>query len=125
MALGMLPDYLLVFFDNFFQCFGIEVRIKLGFSLLLLGIEYLVEFFLLNIQHDVAKHLDQSPIGIGCKPWILAPLSQRLHTLVVQAEIENRIHHARHGKLCARADAYQQRVLALSELLALPLLEMG
>ena len=124
-ALGVLLDDLLVFRDHFLQRLGIEIGIELGFFLLLLGVEHFVESRLRNLQHHVAEHLDQAAIGIVGKAWIVAALRQCLDALIVEAEIENRVHHARHGKLRARAHAYQQRILALAEFLALQLLQLG
>ena len=53
-----------------------------------------------SLKHRVAN-LNQPPIGIRREPLIVAAFGQRLHTLIVQAEIEDRIHHARHRKLRA------------------------
>ena len=124
-ALGVFLHDLLVFRDHFFQRFGIEVGIELRLFLLLLGVEDFVERRFRNLQHHVAEHLNQTAVGIVGKARVIAALRERFDALIVQAEIENRIHHARHGKLRARADAYQQRILALAEFLTLQLLEMG
>ena len=44
---------------------------------------------------------------------------------VVQADVEDRVHHAGHGELGARADGDEQRVLRVAELLAGGLLDLG
>jgi hypothetical protein len=117
--LGVLLDDFLVFRNHFFQRLSVKVGIELGFFLFLLGIEDFVERCLRNLQHDVAKHLNQTTVRIVRKPRVVATFRKPLDALIVQAEVENRIHHAGHGKLRTGADTYQQRVLALSELLAL------
>ena len=106
-ALDMLLNDFLVFFDNFLQCFGIETGIKLYLFLFLLGVEDFVEGRLWNLQHHVAEHLDQTAVGIIGKARVVAAFRQGLDAVIVQAEIENRIHHARHGKLRTRANADQ------------------
>ena len=95
----------------------------MAFLLLLLGVEDFVERGLRNLQHDVAEHLNQPAVGIVGKARIVAALGQGFDALIVQAEIENRIHHAGHGKLRAGANADQQRIFALAEFLALQLFQ--
>ena len=118
-ALGVLLYDLLVFGNDFLQSLGVEIGVELGLLLFLLGIEHFLERRLLYIEHDIAKHLNQPAVGVGRKARIVAALGQRFHALIVQAEIENRIHHARHGKLRAGAHAHQQRILARAQFLAL------
>ena len=45
--------------------------------------------------------------------------------MVVEAEIEDGVHHAGHGELCAGADGDQQGILGGAESLALQLFEAG
>ena len=59
------------------------------------------------------------------KARIVAAFGQGLNALIVQAKVENGIHHARHGKFCAGANAYQQRVLPRAQFLSLQLLQLG
>ena len=122
-AFGVLLDDLLVFVDHFLQRLGVEVGVELGFLLLLLGVEDLVERGFRDVQHHVAEHLDQAAVGIGGEARIVAAFRQGLDTLIVEAEIQDGVHHAGHGELRAGAHAYQQRVLALAELLALQFLQ--
>ena len=55
---------------------------------------------------------------------MLLRLRQRFHALVVQAEVQDGVHHAGHGELRARAHADQQRIVARAELLPLQLLQL-
>ena len=91
----------------------------------LLGVEHFVEHRLLNVEYNVAEHLDQATVGVGREARIIAPLGERLHALVVQAKIQNRVHHAGHGKLRAGAHTDQQRILALPQLLSLQRFQLG
>ena len=47
------------------------------------------------------KHLDQAAVEIKGKALILSKLCHAFHRFVIQANIEHRIHHARHRKLSA------------------------
>ena len=122
-ALGILPDDLLVFFKNFLQRLSVEVGVEFGFLLPLLGVEYFVERGLRNLQHDVPEHLDEAAVRVSRETWVVAAFGESLHASVVQAKIENRVHHSRHGELRARTHADQQRVLTLAELLTLQLFQ--
>ena len=99
--LGVLPDHLLVVFNHLVQSFVIKVGIELSLLLFLFGIENFIESIFRNLQHDIAEHLNQSAVGIGCKARIIAALGQGLHAFVVQSQIEDRIHHSGHGEFCA------------------------
>ena len=121
---GFLDDELLVLGDDFLQRLGVELVVELHLALLLLAVEDVFELLLGNVENHVAEHLDEAAIGVIGKARIVAELGQRFDGLVVEAEVENRVHHAGHGELCAGADADQQRIVAAAELLALQLLEL-
>ncbi len=80
-------------------------------------------FFFANIQHDVAEHLDQAAIGVVGKAGIVAAPGQRFDGLVIEAQVENGVHHAGHGELGAGADGDQQGIFARAQLLPLELLQ--
>ena len=86
-------------------------------------VEDVLELLLGNIEDDVAEHLDQAAIGVVGKARIAAALGQGFDGLVVEAEVEDGVHHAGHGELCAGADGDEQRILAGAELLALQLFQ--
>ena len=100
-ALGVLLDDLLVLFDDFLQRLGVKVGIELRLLLLFLAVENVLKLGFIDVEHDVAEHLDQSAVGVVRKPRIVRQPGQCLHALVVQPEVQDRIHHARHGKLRA------------------------
>ena len=77
-----------------------------------------------NVEHYAAEHLDQAAIGVVGEARIVAALGQAFDRLVIQAEVEDGVHHAGHGELRARAHADQQRIVGAAELLPLQLLEM-
>ena len=123
LVLGVLLHDLLVFGDHFLQRLGVEVGVELGLLLFLLAVENFFERVLGNVEHHAAEHLDQAAIGVIGEARIVAALGQAFDRLVIQAEVEDGVHHAGHGELCARAHADQQRIVGAAELLSLELLQ--
>ena len=118
-ALRVFLNYFLVLVDNILQRFGIEIGIKFGLFLLLFVLKDFIKHVLGNFQHHVSKHLNQAAIGVVGESRIITSAGERLHALIVKPEIQNRVHHARHGKLRARAHTHQERTVAFAQLLAL------
>ena len=118
-ALGMFLDDFLVFLDHFLQRLGVKIGVEMRLLLLLFRIKYFVKRGFRSLQYHVAEHLDKSPVGVGREARVVAAFGQRFHTLVVQSEIQDGIHHSGHGKLRARTNAYQQGILAGAEFLTL------
>ena len=68
--------------------------------------------------HDhVGEHLDEAAVGVPRKAWVLGLGDEAVDGLVVQAEVENGVHHARHGHGGAGAHGYEQRVGCIADLL--------
>ena len=114
---GLLLHQLFVIDDDGLQVFRGQVGIELGADFLLAAVEDGVEIVLLDIQHHVAEHLDEAAIAVLREARIAAAALVRDHGLVVQAEVQDRVHHAGHGELRAGADADQQRVLGVAQFL--------
>ncbi len=69
-------------------------------------------------MHDPAEHLDEAPIGVPAEALVAGQRDQALERLLVEAEVEDRVHHPGHRELGARADAHEQRVRRVAEALA-------
>ena len=115
---GLLLHQLLVVRDHGLQVFRVQVGIQLDLALGFTSIEHFIERMLAHVQHHVAEHLDEAAVAIVRKAFIAALGDQTAHGLVVQAQVQDGVHHARHAELCAGADADQQRVLRIAQLLA-------
>ena len=61
-------------------------------------------FAFLHTHDDVAVHLNETAVAIPRETLVLGRADEGLHRLVVEAEVQNRIHHARHRITCAGAD---------------------
>ena len=75
------------------------------------GLERLMvlAFALLHAEHDVAVHLDEAAVAIPGEAGVVGGLLEGDDGLVVEAEVQDGVHHARHGVAGARADGDEQR----------------
>ena len=87
-------------------------------------VDELLEVLLADLHHDVGEHLDEAAVAVPCPARVAALLGERLHHRLVQAEVEDRVHHARHRRARAGTDAHEERVVLVAELLAGALLEL-
>ena len=91
----------------------------------LLGVlQRLLEPVALHAHDRLAVHLDQPPVGVPREPLRAGLLGQTLDALVVEAQVEHRVHHPRHRERGAGADRDQQRVGRVAQAPAHPLLEL-
>jgi hypothetical protein len=68
-----------------------------------------------DAAHDVAEHLDQPAVGVPREARIAGALGQALDGLVVEAEVQDRVHHAGHRVARAAAHGDEQRVRRVAE----------
>ena len=75
------------------------------------GFEWLVvfAFALLNSEHDIAIHLNEAAVAIPREALVLGGGGEGLNGLVVEAEVEDRIHHARHRVAGTGAHGHEER----------------
>ena len=69
-------------------------------------------------RHDVAEHLHEAAVGVPGEALVAGRLREPLDRVVVQAEVEDGVHHARHRLAGAGAHRHEQRVLRVAEALA-------
>src|SRR5262245_44705501 len=122
-ALSVFLDKFLIGVDNRLQIRFGELGIELDLRFRLLCVEYVIEMLHVDAERDFAEHLNEPPVAIECKTRISAAGSQAFHSFIVEAEIENRVHHSRHRKLSARAHAHQERIIGIAETFAHAMLE--
>ena len=120
---AVLHDFL-VALDDLTQRAFVQVRVELRAARFLDGIELVLERVLRDFEHDVPEHLDEAAVAVEREPSVLRPALQSLDRIVIQAEIQNRVHHAGHREFRARADRDEQRVLGRPERPVRHLLEL-
>ena len=78
-----------------------------------------------HAQHDAAIHGNEAAVGVESKSFIAHGGGQTFNTLVVEAQVEHRVHHAGHGELGSGAHRHQQRILGITELATHLLFDLG
>ena len=121
-ALVVLID-LLEGADQFLQVVSSQVNVVLDALGFLHLIDLDLEQALRDHHDDVGEHLHEAAVAVVCETGVIGLLGQTLDSLVVQAEVQDGVHHAGHGLTCAGTDGDQQRVLVVAEGLAGDLLE--
>jgi hypothetical protein len=118
-------DEPLVTLDQLFQIVGGELRVlrlvQFVFETVHQRVERVVRLLCRGryTHHHTAVHLDEAAVAVVCEAGIRRALCEPLYSLVIQTEVQNRIHHARHRFACAGAHRQQQRVVAIAECLVL------
>ena len=79
----------------------------------------------IDAHDDVGEHLDKAAIAVPSKARVLRLGDEAQDGIVVEAQIEDRVHHAGHGERSARAHRDEQRIVGISELLAAAGFEVG
>ena len=109
--------------DKLLEIVGIQINVVRD----ALGGLHLVDLFLeqaLRHAHDdVCKHLHKAAVAVVGKARVAGLLGQALNGRVVQAEVEDGVHHAGHGLTRPGAHGHQQGIFHVAELLAGDLLK--
>ncbi len=101
--------------DQVLQVGGVQVDVVADALGLLGRLQGVLEVLAVDVEDGLAEHLDQAPVGVPGEPLVAGLLGQALDRLVGQADVEDGIHHARHGELRPGPDADQQRVGRIAE----------
>jgi hypothetical protein len=78
-----------------------------------------------NVEHHVAIHGEEAAVGVEHEALVHAAADQGLDDGIRQAQIEDGVHHPRHGPGGAGAHGDQQGIVGIAEALARPLFEEG
>ena len=131
-------DQRLEFADHVFEIVHGETGVELDALLFLDFVDHHFERIMLFLRfgleaHDhVAVHLDETAVGIPGETLVTGLFGQTGNRFIIESEVENGVHHARHGSARAGANRNQQRIGRIAELLAHflfnkrhPLLDIG
>ena len=77
-----------------------------------------LKYFVGHVHHHTAKHLHQAAIEVVHEAGIPCQGNHPFHHLIVQADVENGVHHAGHGEFGPRAARNQQRIAWVAKLFA-------
>ena len=120
---GLLPEDLQELAHQRAQVVGRQVDVGVRAASHLHPPQRVLEQVGVDARHHVPEHLHEPSVGVVCEPLVAAGLGQPLHRLVVDAQVQDRVHHARHRDHGARPHRHQQRVVARTQPLADALLE--
>ena len=85
--------------------------------------ERLLEAMPVDTGHHAPVHLDEPAVGVECEARVAGRRRQTLDGDVVQAEVQDRVHHPGHRDRRAGADGDEQWALRVSEAAVCALLE--
>ena len=72
----------------------------------------------IHVQNNVGIHLDETAVAVVGKAFVARSLSQAFDCFVIQTEVQDGVHHARHGNAGAGTHGEQQRVFRIGEFAA-------
>ena len=121
---GLLLHHRLEARDDLVPGLLVEVQVGLGLALRLDRVQLVLELVLLDAQHHVAEHLDEAAVAVLGEAAVAGLGLEALHGPVVQAQVQDGVHHAGHGELGPAAHRHQQGILGVAELLAHEALEL-
>ena len=120
---GLGLDDLLVAADQVGQIIRGQLIVELVAVIALDLIELVLEQVMVDAKHHVSIHLDEATIAVAGEAGIAAFGGEAFDGLIVQAEIEDRVHHAGHGDRRTGAHGQEKRVFRITELGARGLLD--
>jgi hypothetical protein len=118
---GLAPELLdeaLIFGDELAEVVGGEFGVEREALVFLGDLQRFLERAVIEFEDDVGVHLDEAAIAVPGEPCVFGGLREALDGLVVEAEIEDGVHHSRHRCAGAGADRDEQRVCGIAEGLA-------
>ncbi len=109
---------LLVLRDHLFPLFSGDFGVQIVVALFLEGLKDLLERGVRHAQHHVRIHGDETAIAVEREAAVARKLGEAFGGLVIEAQVQHRIHHARHGGAGAGTNGDQERVGGIAERLA-------
>ena len=81
--------------------FGGHLRVELIPLILLVLCHRMLEDFVIQIENGRTEHFDQTAVRVPGKTRVSGQPGQAVNNFVVQTDVQDGIHHARHGELSA------------------------
>ncbi len=121
---GLLQNDRLVVLTQLLERVGRDQVVHRSAGLGLGGVEGMLERLAVDSEHDPAVHGDEPAVRVVGEPGVVGRMGEAFDALVVEAEVQDGVHHARHRELGARTDADEQRIERIAELATHCLLEL-
>ena len=123
-GVDVLAEDLLELANEFFQILRGEVGVGSDTAGKFHGVDGVLEHVAVKTHDDVGEHLDETTIRVPSETRVLGLLDEAVDGCIVQTQVQNGVHHARHGDGSAGTNGNQQRILGVADLLANALLEV-
>ena len=101
--------------DQLGHVIRVQLVVHLDALLLLDLVDKGLEGGLGQLHNDVREHLDEAAVGVTRKARVICQLRNSFADFIVHAEVEDGIHHARHGSARARAHGYEQGLFRVAQ----------
>ena len=75
----------------------------------------MLEVMTIDAQHDAAVHRDEPAVAVVGEALIVRAARQTLHARIVEAEVENGVHHSGHREFGTRTHRHQQWIFGVAE----------
>ena len=121
---GLMLDDRLELANQLLQVTRVQLGVLLDPPGGLDGLDLGLELVAFDVQHGLAEHLQQPPVGVPGEPLVAGERGQALDRLVVEPDVQDGVHHAGHGEHGARTHRDQQRVARVTEVVAHGLLHV-
>ena len=112
---GRLLDASLVSGDDLQPVLGGESGIEAEGFLILVFSQNVLELVMLDAEHDIGIHVDEAAIAVIGETAVLGALGQSFDGRIIEAEIEDGIHHAGHRGSGTGAHRNEQWILGVTE----------
>jgi hypothetical protein len=105
----------LVCLHDGFPVLTTELRVERKTGFRSRSFEDVLEVVVRDVEDDAAEHMEETPIKIVGEPGVAGGGSDPLGDLVVEPQVENRVHHPRHRELRPGTARQEQRVIGIPE----------
>ena len=111
--------------NDLLEVLGGQVAVELDVLLLLELVQNRLKLALGDLHNHVGEHGDETAVGVVGEVLVAGQPGQARHGAVVEAEVEDGVHHAGHGGAGAGTDGNKEGILLVAELLAGDLFGLG
>ena len=105
-----------------------QVNVELNALFFLHLVDELLKVLLADFHNHVGEHLDETSVGVIYKALecrIRVALDHSLNHFIVQAQVQDGVHHTGHGSTGTGTNGNQKGVLEIAELLAVDLFHLS
>ena len=122
---GFVLDDLLELLDEVLEVVGRHVEVARVALVRLKLVEDVGELVAVDVLDRLAEHLNETAVGVPGETLVAGLRGQALDRFVVEADVEDRLHHSGHGELRAGTDRDEQGIVLVAEALAHLLLDVA